>query len=56
LDSKKTKSALEGEEEAKKKIYLVSCVRFFGFGCEIVVVTSIIVEGVPGVVVILPDS
>ncbi|GKD09016.1 multiple organellar RNA editing factor 2, chloroplastic-like protein, partial [Tanacetum coccineum] len=29
------KSYLLSEEEAKKKIYNVSCERYFGFGCEI---------------------
>ncbi|KAG7648279.1 hypothetical protein AtNW77_Chr1g0036481 [Arabidopsis thaliana] len=44
------------EEEAKKKIYNVSCERYFGFGCEIDEETSNKLEGLPGVLFILPDS
>lgn len=33
------------EEEAKKKIYNVSCERYFGFGCEIDEETSNKLEG-----------
>ncbi|KAI5016122.1 hypothetical protein ZWY2020_005973 [Hordeum vulgare] len=35
------------EEEAKKKIYNVSCERYFGFGCEIDEETSNKLEGIP---------
>ncbi|GER29667.1 plastid developmental protein DAG [Striga asiatica] len=44
------------EEEAKKKIYNVSCERYFGFGCEIDEDTSNKLEGLPGVLFVLPDS
>ncbi|KAJ8513522.1 hypothetical protein OPV22_003956 [Ensete ventricosum] len=44
------------EEEAKKKIYNVSCERYFGFGCEIDEETSNKLEGIPGVLFVLPDS
>ncbi|KAG8066120.1 hypothetical protein GUJ93_ZPchr0004g39032 [Zizania palustris] len=44
------------EEEAKKKIYNVSCERYFGFGCEIDEETSNKMEGLPGVLFVLPDS
>ncbi|KAL5973423.1 Multiple organellar RNA editing factor 2, chloroplastic [Asimina triloba] len=44
------------EEEAKKKIYNVSCERFFGLGCEIDEETSNKLEGLPGVLFVLPDS
>ncbi|XP_031101077.1 multiple organellar RNA editing factor 2, chloroplastic-like [Ipomoea triloba] len=44
------------EEEAKKKIYNVSCERYFGFGCEIDEETSTKLEGLPGVLFVLPDS
>ncbi|CAK9149982.1 unnamed protein product [Ilex paraguariensis] len=44
------------EEEAKKKIYNVSCERYFGFGCEIDEETSNKLEGLPGVLFVLPDS
>ncbi|XP_044965325.1 uncharacterized protein LOC123425682 isoform X2 [Hordeum vulgare subsp. vulgare] len=37
---------LASEEEAKKKIYNVSCERYFGFGCEIDEETSNKLEGV----------
>ncbi|KAL3849995.1 hypothetical protein ACJIZ3_011877 [Penstemon smallii] len=47
---------LGSEEEAKKKIYNVSCERYFGFGCEIDEETSNKLEGLPGVLFILPDS
>ncbi|KAL9255739.1 Multiple organellar RNA editing factor 2, chloroplastic-like protein [Drosera capensis] len=43
-------------EEAKKKIYNVSCERYFGFGCEIDEETSNKLEGIPGVLFVLPDS
>ena len=33
------------EEEAKRKIYNVSCERYFGFGCEIDEETSNKLEG-----------
>ena len=36
---------LISEEEAKKKIYNVSCERYFGFGCEIGEETSNKLEG-----------
>jgi hypothetical protein len=35
------------EEEAKKRIYNVSCERYFGFGCEIDEETSNKLEGIP---------
>ncbi|XVF62817.1 hypothetical protein PTKIN_Ptkin09bG0039000 [Pterospermum kingtungense] len=44
------------EEEAKKKIYNVSCERYFGFGCELDEETSNKLEGLPGVLFVLPDS
>ncbi|KAL0304988.1 UNVERIFIED_CONTAM: Multiple organellar RNA editing factor 2, chloroplastic [Sesamum angustifolium] len=44
------------EEEAKKRIYNVSCERYFGFGCEIDEETSNKLEGLPGVLFVLPDS
>ncbi|XP_020588229.1 multiple organellar RNA editing factor 2, chloroplastic-like [Phalaenopsis equestris] len=44
------------EEEAIKKIYNVSCERYFGFGCEIDEETSNKLEGLPGVLFVLPDS
>ncbi|KAM4116966.1 hypothetical protein ACJW30_02G089100 [Castanea mollissima] len=44
------------EDEAKKKIYNVSCERYFGFGCEIDEETSNKLEGLPGVLFVLPDS
>ncbi|ESQ51068.1 hypothetical protein EUTSA_v10022834mg [Eutrema salsugineum] len=44
------------EEEAKTKIYNVSCERYFGFGCEIDEETSNKLEGIPGVLFVLPDS
>ncbi|KAK9071994.1 hypothetical protein SSX86_008425 [Deinandra increscens subsp. villosa] len=47
---------LGSEEEAKKKIYNVSCERYFGFGCEIDEETSNKLEGLPGVLLVLPDS
>ncbi|GAV69526.1 hypothetical protein CFOL_v3_13027 [Cephalotus follicularis] len=47
---------LGSEEEAKRKIYNVSCERYFGFGCEIDEETSNKLEGLPGVLFILPDS
>lgn len=34
------------EEEAKRKIYNVSCERYFGFGCEIDEETSNKLEGI----------
>lgn len=36
---------VDSEEEAKKKIYNVSCERYFGFGCEIDEETSNKLEG-----------
>lgn len=47
---------LGSEEEAKKKIYNVSCERYLGFGCEIDEETSNKLEGLPGVLFVLPDS
>ncbi|KAJ3680738.1 hypothetical protein LUZ60_017016 [Juncus effusus] len=47
---------LGSEEEAKRKIYNVSCERYFGFGCEIDEETSTKLEGLPGVLFVLPDS
>ncbi|RCV22310.1 hypothetical protein SETIT_4G211100v2 [Setaria italica] len=47
---------LGSEEEAKRKIYNVSCERYFGFGCEIDEETSNKLEGLPGVLFVLPDS
>nr|KYP57539.1 hypothetical protein KK1_003804 [Cajanus cajan] len=47
---------LGSEEEAKKKIYNISCERYFGFGCEIDEETSNKLEGLPGVLFVLPDS
>ncbi|XP_010540781.1 PREDICTED: multiple organellar RNA editing factor 6, mitochondrial [Tarenaya hassleriana] len=47
---------LGSEEEAKKKIYNVSCERYFGFGCEMDEETSNKLEGLPGVLFVLPDS
>ncbi|KAL5711955.1 Multiple organellar RNA editing factor 5 [Ranunculus cassubicifolius] len=47
---------LGSEEEAKKKIYNVSCQNYFGFGCEIDEETSNKLEGLPGVLFVLPDS
>ncbi|XP_016493397.2 multiple organellar RNA editing factor 2, chloroplastic-like [Nicotiana tabacum] len=44
------------EEEAKKRMYNVSCGRYFGFGCEIDEETSNKLEGLPGVLFVLPDS
>ncbi|XP_059667828.1 multiple organellar RNA editing factor 6, mitochondrial-like [Cornus florida] len=47
---------LGSEEEAKKKIYKVSCEEYFGFGCEIDEETSKKLEGLPGVLFVIPDS
>ncbi|CAN4096056.1 unnamed protein product [Withania somnifera] len=44
------------EEDAKKKIYNVSCERYFGFGCEVDEETANKMEGLPGVLFVLPDS
>ncbi|KAF3511040.1 hypothetical protein F2Q69_00001574, partial [Brassica cretica] len=44
------------EEDAKKRIYNVSCERYLGFGCEIDEETSTKLEGLPGVLFVLPDS
>ncbi|CAO2203577.1 unnamed protein product [Urochloa humidicola] len=44
------------KKEAKRKIYNVSCERYFGFGCEINEETSNKLEGLPGVLFVLPDS
>ncbi|KAI0504249.1 hypothetical protein KFK09_015199 [Dendrobium nobile] len=44
------------EEEATKKIYSVSFEGFFRFGCEIDEETSDKLVGLPGVLVVLPDS
>ena len=38
-------SFVSSEEEAKQKIYNVSCERYFGFGCEIDEETSNKLEG-----------
>jgi hypothetical protein len=43
-------------EEAVKRIYNVSCERYFGFGCQIDEETSNKLEGLPGVMFVLPDS
>ncbi|KAJ6769146.1 MULTIPLE ORGANELLAR RNA EDITING FACTOR 2 CHLOROPLASTIC-RELATED-RELATED [Salix koriyanagi] len=40
----------------RRKIYNVSCERYFGFGCEIDEETSNKLEGLPGVLFVLPDS
>lgn len=40
-----TNCVAHSEEEAKKKIYNVSCERYFGFGCEIDEETSNKLEG-----------
>ncbi|KMT05896.1 hypothetical protein BVRB_7g165540 [Beta vulgaris subsp. vulgaris] len=47
---------LGSEEEATKKIYNVSCERYFGFGCEVDEETANKMEGLPGVLFVLPDS
>ncbi|WCJ38474.1 Multiple organellar RNA editing factor 5 chloroplastic/mitochondrial [Euphorbia peplus] len=47
---------LGSEEEAKRKIYNVSCERYFGFGCELDEETANKLEGIPGVLFVLPDS
>ncbi|XP_021763280.1 multiple organellar RNA editing factor 2, chloroplastic-like [Chenopodium quinoa] len=47
---------LGSEEEAKKKIYNVSCERYFGFGCEVDEETANKMEGLPDVLFVLPDS
>ncbi|KAI9086946.1 hypothetical protein K1719_031107 [Acacia pycnantha] len=44
------------EEEAKKRIYNVSCERYFGFGCELDEETSNKLGELPGVLFVLPDS
>ncbi|KAK4775746.1 hypothetical protein SAY87_023707 [Trapa incisa] len=44
------------EEEAKKKIYNVSCERYFGFGIQVDEETSNKFEGLPDVLFVLPDS
>ncbi|KAL6555928.1 Multiple organellar RNA editing factor 2, chloroplastic [Orobanche gracilis] len=44
------------EEEAKKKIYSISCEKYFGFGCEIDEETSEKLESLPEVYFVLPDS
>ncbi|KAF5199860.1 Multiple organellar rna editing factor 5 protein, partial [Thalictrum thalictroides] len=46
---------LGSEEEARKKIYLVSCGWRFGFGTEIDKVTKFKLEGCSGVAAILED-
>ncbi|XP_077253346.1 multiple organellar RNA editing factor 2, chloroplastic-like [Tasmannia lanceolata] len=46
---------LGSEEEAKKKIYNVSCERYLGFGCEIDRETSKKMEGLAGVLFVIPD-
>ncbi|OWM90217.1 multiple organellar RNA editing factor 2, chloroplastic-like [Punica granatum] len=45
-----------GVEEAKQKIYNVSCERYFGFGIQVDEETSNQFEGIPGVLFVLPDS
>ncbi|KAL9235714.1 hypothetical protein vseg_010453 [Gypsophila vaccaria] len=47
---------LGSKEEAIKKIYNVSCERYFGFGCEVDEETANKMEGLPGVLFVLPDS
>ncbi|KAJ4966469.1 hypothetical protein NE237_018318 [Protea cynaroides] len=47
---------LGNEEEPKKKIYNVSCVRYFGSKCEMDEELSIKLEGLSGVLFVLPDS
>ncbi|KAL1539641.1 Multiple organellar RNA editing factor 2, chloroplastic [Salvia divinorum] len=49
-------TVLGSAEAAKQKIYNVSCERYFGFGCEIDEETSNKLEGLPGVLFVLPDS
>ncbi|KAJ4907059.1 Multiple organellar RNA editing factor 6 [Raphanus sativus] len=44
------------EEEAKRKIYNVSCEKYFAFGCEIDEETSNRLKGIPGVLYVVPDS
>ncbi|KAK4259801.1 hypothetical protein QN277_006095 [Acacia crassicarpa] len=44
------------EDEAKKRIYNVSCERYFGFGCELDEETSNKLGELPGVLFVLPDS
>ncbi|KAK4800529.1 hypothetical protein SAY86_021016 [Trapa natans] len=44
------------EEEAKRKIYNVSCERYFGFGIQVDEETSNKFEGLPDVLFVLPDS
>ncbi|XP_074266231.1 multiple organellar RNA editing factor 2, chloroplastic-like [Silene latifolia] len=44
------------KEEAIKKIYNVSCERYFGFGCEVDEETAKKMEGLPGVLFVLPDA
>ncbi|KAK6254722.1 hypothetical protein SCA6_016027 [Theobroma cacao] len=44
------------KEEAIKRIYNVSCERYLAFGCEIDEETSQKLEGLPGVLFVLPDS
>ncbi|GAB4841047.1 Multiple organellar RNA editing factor 2, chloroplastic [Ancistrocladus abbreviatus] len=47
---------LGSEEEAKQKIYNISCERYFGFGCAVDEETANKMEGLPGVLFVLPDS
>ncbi|KAG9146629.1 hypothetical protein Leryth_014638 [Lithospermum erythrorhizon] len=47
---------LGSEEEAKKKIYNVSCEKYFGFGCEVEEEIANKMEDFPGVLFVLPDS
>ncbi|KNA24202.1 hypothetical protein SOVF_017900 [Spinacia oleracea] len=47
---------LGSEEAAMQKIYNVSCERYFGFGCEVDEETANKMEGLPGVLFVLPDS
>ncbi|RID69691.1 hypothetical protein BRARA_C01771 [Brassica rapa] len=44
------------EEEAKRKIYNVSCEKYLAFGCEIDEETLNRLKGIPGVRYVLPDS
>ncbi|XP_057429826.1 multiple organellar RNA editing factor 2, chloroplastic-like [Lotus japonicus] len=44
------------EEEAKKRIYSISCEKYLGFGCEIDEETSDKLDGKAGIMFVLPDS
>ncbi|CAH8374187.1 unnamed protein product [Eruca vesicaria subsp. sativa] len=52
----KRKRSIVIEEEAKRKIYNVSCDKYFAFGCEIDEEISNRLKGIPGVLYVLPDS